>query len=183
MELKALREEISAASFASPRIEQLEQLVSELAQKVHYLALELRPASLDDVGLLPSIAAFVEHWSARHGISADYQDAVQRNISLGQLIDANLYRIVQEALTNVAKHSQCSHVSVVAEKHHGHLILLVEDNGCGFGVDEIINGPFTDMRLGIDGMRERAGLAGGDLTIESEIGAGTTVIAKIPCGN
>lgn len=179
--LNKLKNELSHGNFNPDLLKELEQMTSEMAQRVHYLALELRPASLDDAGLLPSIAAFVEHWSARFGISADYQNTFRQNLSLGPLIDANLYRIVQEALTNVAKHSKCNHVDVVVEKHRGQLILLVEDDGCGFDVESAFNSAEPEFRLGIEGMKERAALAGGELTIESIKGRGTTLIAKIPC--
>ncbi len=181
MGLNRLKEDLKTNVSLLERIADLERLTSDTAQRVHYLALELRPASLDDAGLLPSIAAFVEHFAARYGIDADYQNSIHKNISLGPLIDANLYRIVQEALTNVAKHSKCSHVDVVVEGYRGQLILLVEDNGCGFDVDEILTSSNQERRLGIEGMRERAALAGGELSIESERGKGTTVIAKVKC--
>ncbi|MBX9694821.1 MAG: sensor histidine kinase [Cyanobacteria bacterium] len=181
MGLSRLREEIRSDFSLFARIADLEQLTSEMAQRVHFLTLELRPASLDDVGLFPSIAAFVDHFSAQYEIEADYQNSILQNISLGPIIDANLYRIVQEALTNVAKHSRCSRVDVVVEGYRGQLILLVEDNGCGFDVDNLLNSSKQDLRLGIEGMRERANLAGGELAIESVPGKGTTVIAKIPC--
>ncbi len=179
--LSKLREELTKGNFDPLLLKDLEQLTSDMAQRVHYMALELRPSSLDDVGLFPSIAAFVDHWSARFGIAADFQNTIDENISLGALLDANLYRIVQEALTNVAKHSKSTHVDVVVEMHLGQLILLVEDNGCGFDVESALNSSNPEVRLGIEGMRERANLAGGELTIESSVGKGTTVIARVPC--
>jgi signal transduction histidine kinase len=179
--LNRLRDDIRNDVSPFQRIADLEQLTSELAQSAHYLALELRPVSLDDAGLLPSIAAFVEHFSVRYGINADYQSSIRKSISFGSLIDANLYRIVQEALTNVAKHSRCSRVDVVTEGYRGELILLVEDNGCGFDVDEILNSSNQQRRLGIEGMKERASLVGGEISIESRLGKGTTVIVKVRC--
>ncbi len=181
MGLNRLKEDLKKNVSPLDRIADLEQLTSDMAQRVHYLAMELRPSSLDDAGLLPSIAAFVEHFAARYGIDADYQNSIGKDISLGPLIDANLYRIVQEALTNVAKHAKCSHVDVVVEGFRGQLILLVEDNGCGFDVDCLLNSSNQEKRLGIEGMRERAALAGGELSVESEIGKGTTIIAKVRC--
>lgn len=179
--LDRLRDDITNGVSPFQRIAELEQLTSELAQSAHYMALELRPASLDDAGLLPSIAAFVEHFSVRYGINADYQTSICKSISLGSLVDASLYRIVQEALTNVAKHSRCSRVDVVTEGYRGQLILLVEDNGCGFDIDEILNSTNQERRLGIEGMKERASLVGGQFSIESTLEKGTTVIVKIKC--
>jgi PAS domain S-box-containing protein len=181
MGLHLLKKDIANGPASLERLSELEELASETANRVHQLAFELHPASLDDIGLLPSIAAYVEYWSTRYGIAADYQDTVKQTVSLGQPIDASLYRILQEALDNAAKHSRCTHVAVVIQKHRRDLVLVIEDNGCGFDVDSTLESSSINDRSGIEEMRERARLSRGQLTIESEIGKGTTVSAKLPC--
>jgi signal transduction histidine kinase len=90
-------------------------------------------------------------------------------------METALYRIAQEALTNVAKHARAQHVSVVVTRRHGSVTILVEDDGRGFGARG-----GEDDGLGLVGMRERVGLLGGRLAIESTEGSGTTIVAEVP---
>ena len=96
------------------------------------------------------------------------------------LIETALYRVVQEALTNVFKHSGARRVSVVLQRLPGQVSALIEDDGRGFDTDAIPASSAAERRLGLLGMRERAALIGGTLTVESGVGQGTTVIARIP---
>ncbi len=176
--LSRLKNKIPHDSDALPGIKDLEDLTTEMGKQVHYLTLELRPSSLDDLGLFASIAIFVEHWTARFGISADFHNTLGKEFSPGSLIESMVYRIVQEALMNIAKHARATQVEVIIESHEGQLIVLIEDNGCGFNVDMVLNDSKTC--LGIQGMIERANMAGGKLEIDSEEGNGTTVILRIP---
>jgi signal transduction histidine kinase len=91
-----------------------------------------------------------------------------------------VYRIAQEALTNVAKHSKATHVDVIIEMHEGEFVLLVEDNGVGFDIESVMSDLDPEKRLGILGMTERANMAGGFLKLDSEKSEGTTVILRIP---
>jgi signal transduction histidine kinase len=95
-----------------------------------------------------------------------------------------LYRIVQEALTNVARHARAEYVSVVLERRPSAVRLIIEDDGCGFDVDSVLGtrrGSWpVDGRLGLYGMRERAVLLGGTLTVESTPGVGTTIFVDVP---
>jgi signal transduction histidine kinase len=137
------------------------------------------PVSTEVIGILPAIEAYVLYWSDRYSIPAKYRNEARENGSFGPLVDINLYRITQEALNNVAKHSRCSQVEVVISKSHNRLVLVVEDNGCGFDTDALADSDIHFVR-GIEEMTTRAALALGDLTIESELATGTSVIVKIP---
>ena len=163
------------------RIESLETLADALMQQTHRLAWELRPASLDTFGLEPALRQYVEEWREQSGIEADF---LSRDASgaprLPLDVEIALYRVVQEALTNVQRHAAASQVSVVLERRDGHIRLIVEDNGRGFQVEQDENGAplASSMRLGLLGMQERMELARGTLTVESSP-RGTTIYARV----
>jgi signal transduction histidine kinase len=150
-----------------------DQIVQSL-QSVRRLAVELRPQALDDFGLVPALERLGEAFGEQSGIAVD----VQANLDSARLpaeVETALYRIVQEALTNVAKHSGASQVSVVVTRREGVVMAVVEDDGQGFGA-----GGGEGGGLGLVGMKERVGLLGGRVAIESTEGAGTTVVAEVP---
>ena len=152
----------------------LRQLIVHTLRSVRRLAVELRPTALDDFGLVPALERLGEAFGEQTGITVD----VQANLDSARLpaeIETALYRIVQEALTNVAKHSGASRVSVVVTRREGLVTAVVEDDGKGFGA-----GGGEGQGLGLIGMKERVGLLDGRLAIESTEGAGTTVVAEVP---
>jgi signal transduction histidine kinase len=152
----------------------LRELIVHTLQSVRRLAVELRPKALDDFGLVPALERLGEAFGEQTGIAVD----VQANLDSTRLpaeIETALYRIVQEALTNVAKHSSASRVSVVVTRREGLVTAVVEDDGKGFGA-----GGGEGEGLGLIGMKERVGLLDGRLAIESTEGAGTTVVAEVP---
>jgi signal transduction histidine kinase len=100
----------------------------------------------------------------------------EKEIGVSSEAETALYRVTQEALTNVLRHAGASQVSVVLERHDGFVTVIIEDNGRGFNLEEAIR----KNRLGVLGMRERMELVGGTLEVESEPGAGTTVYARVP---
>ena len=95
-------------------------------------------------------------------------------------VETALYRIAQEALTNVVQHACANKVSLLLTARAGTVTLIVEDDGCGFDVDRLMHSPADERWLGLSGMRERANLLGGSLTIESAQGSGTTIFVEIP---
>jgi signal transduction histidine kinase len=121
------------------------------------------------------LGQLVGEWSARTNVHVDLQISDLEDERLPPDVETALFRIVQEALTNVARHARAQHVSVVVQRHEGNAIAVVEDDGVGWNPDRGANG-----RLGLVGMRERVTLAGGRLEIESAPGEGTTVIARVP---
>jgi signal transduction histidine kinase len=150
-----------------------EEIVKTL-QSVRRLAVELRPKALDDFGLVPALERLADAFSGDSGIAID----VQANLDETRLpaeVETALYRIAQEALTNVAKHAGAGHVSIVVTRRDGSVTVVVEDDGRGFGA----TGGDGDG-LGLVGMKERVGLLGGRLAIESTEGSGTTIVAEVP---
>ncbi len=146
---------------------------------IGFLSWELRPTELEELGLENALGTFVREWSTQYGIKADFHAAA----SLGQHtserfsaeVETNLYRITQEALSNVVKHAGARSVNVLLQRDRDDLLLIVEDDGSGF--DEETNG--NGRGLGVVGMRERAALLHGTLSIDSS-DDGTTVIVRIP---
>jgi signal transduction histidine kinase len=157
---------------------QLQNLTERLVDEAHHLAWELRPAALDDLGLETALANYVEKWSERSSISLDFHSGLSK-LRLPTPIETAVFRIVQEALTNVLKHAQADRVSVMLEYRNDELLVIVEDNGRGFQPEA----PMTEKErdgLGLVGIRERVALVGGTLNIESEPGSGTTLVIRIP---
>lgn len=152
---------------------QLQKLTERLVDEAHHLAWELRPAALDDLGLETALSNYVEKWSDRSSIPLDFHSGLDK-LRLPAPVETAVFRIVQEALTNVLKHAQANRVSVMLEYRNDELLVIVEDNGCGFHPGKVGDG------LGLLGMHERVALVGGKLDIESDMGAGTTLVVRIP---
>jgi PAS domain S-box-containing protein len=162
------------------RLQSLQTLTDLIGREVHNLALELRPTALDDFGLQAALANYVEGWSERSKIEVDFHSIGLDTVRLSAVVETALYRVVQEALTNVLKHAAAHRVSVVLRRTPSQVSALVEDDGRGFDTDPPAAASATERRLGVLGMRERVALVGGTLTIESGTGRGTTVIARVP---
>jgi len=152
----------------------LRNVAGQVLEDVHDLAFQLRPAALDDLGLPAALEHLVNEWQNRHQIRADVVIHLGAERLPGSLETA-LYRIIQEALTNVARHAGAKNVSALVERRAREVVAVVEDDGLGFDSAHL-NG----SRLGVAGMRERAELLGGKLTIESAPGAGTSLFVQIP---
>ncbi|HEX7082897.1 MAG TPA: GAF domain-containing sensor histidine kinase [Gaiellaceae bacterium] len=153
---------------------ELRDLVVRALQDVRSLAVELRPAALDDFGLAPALERLVATFGERSGLRATL-DASLPAERLPAEVETVLYRLVQEGLTNVVKHAGASSVSVVLARRDGGVGAIVEDDGGGFAADQVREGA-----LGLVGMRERLALLGGTLAIESTPGSGTALVAFVP---
>jgi signal transduction histidine kinase len=158
---------------------QLEELSGMMARDTRYLALQLRPPELDDVGLESALRSYASQWSARYGIAVD-ADVFGAERPLPGDVETAIYRIVQEALTNVARHAEATQASVVLDKREREVLVVVEDDGQGFDADEPRTREAGGRRLGIPGMQERARLVGGVLEVESSPGHGTSLFVRIP---
>jgi signal transduction histidine kinase len=154
--------------------EQLRELVVATLQDVRRLAVELRPKALDDFGLVAALERLANTFSESTGIAVDLEANLGDERLPGE-VETTLYRLVQEALTNVVKHARASHVSVVLVRREGKVTALVEDDGGGFDP-----GAAGEDGLGLLGIRERAALVDGRLTVESSSGSGTTVAVEVP---
>jgi signal transduction histidine kinase len=151
--------------------------VSGMLSSIHDMALELRPTSLDDLGLAPALAQYARESQARLGFKIDFEVIGMNGRRLPREVESTLYRIIQESLTNVARHSMASKVSIILRQSENSIIAIVEDNGVGFDTKQAQE---KNHRLGLYGMQERASLVGGKLTVESTLGVGTTIYVEVP---
>jgi signal transduction histidine kinase len=150
------------------------ELVVGALQDVRRLAVELRPKVLDDFGLVPALERLTNGFTDQTGIVVELEPRLPA-ARLPSEIETALYRIVQEALTNIVKHAQATKVSVVLTRAGDSVKMVVEDDGRGFS-----RGESSGEGLGLVGMRERIALVNGRLDIESSPGAGTTLVAEVP---
>ncbi|MGD0282630.1 MAG: PAS domain-containing sensor histidine kinase [Dissulfurispiraceae bacterium] len=148
--------------------------IDELSNQVHKIAMELRPGILDHLGLSSAIEWQLQDFKKRTGISGEYTPAVKTAVN-GEIATA-IFRILQEALTNVIRHANATTVEVRLKEEAGNLILEIEDNGEGFSENNL----HDEHSLGILGMKERAYSHGGTLDIKSTMGAGTKVVVSVP---
>jgi two-component system sensor histidine kinase UhpB len=162
------------------RIKEVHDLANELARDVHHLALDLRPTALNDLGLHTALTNYVEEWAERWKVGIDLHTRGLESERLPAHIETTIYRIVQEALNNVLRHANSSQVSIVVEQRAGRVSAIVEDNGCGFDAEAMMNAPMKDRRLGLLGIQERIALVAGTFDIESSAGLGTTLYVHIP---
>jgi signal transduction histidine kinase len=151
------------------------KLVDETIQAVRRIASELRPAILDDLGLVATVEWAAEEFEARTATKCRLH-LPQEDMAVDPERATVIYRIFQETLTNVARHAQASEVEVRLSRENSDLMLEVHDNGRGIGAEQLSSG----RSLGILGMRERALLLGGELIISGAPGEGTTVRVRIP---
>jgi signal transduction histidine kinase len=165
---------------AKAQIGELRQLAARTLDEVHRLALELRPSVLDDWGLVVALRRHVEEFAAKTALDVDHQIIGLDQERLPPRVETALYRIVQEALTNVARHARAQRVSLVLKCLRGSVLAIIEDDGAGFDVEKVMGSSEHEEWLGLFGMQERAALLGGALTVESSPGTGTTVFVEIP---
>ena len=171
---------LPADSLAQRRLAVLQSLTEDITRDARHLALELHPPELDDVGLASALRTYVAQWSERYGTDVEFEMTGLTEVPVPTEVATTIYRIVQEALTNIAKHAHATHVSVLVERVEGEMRLIVEDDGLGFEVERTIARATRERRLGVAGMHERAALVGGAVTIESSRGSGTTVYVRLP---
>jgi two-component system, NarL family, sensor histidine kinase DevS len=156
-------------------VAQIRELVSSALEDVRRLTVELRPPALDDFGLEAALERLTSVVAGRSGLN------VQLNVAAGSELSAEcetaVYRIVQEALTNVVKHAEASSVSIVVAAGESSVRTVIEDDGVGFRVERIREGA-----LGLVGMRERVGLLDGRFELQSTPGGGTTLVVELPHG-
>ncbi len=174
--MDALGRDLPDGTPAARSLAGLRQLARQLDDDVHRIARELRPTSLDDLGLHTTLLNLCEEWGERAKVVVDYFGGEMEKRRLPPAVETAIYRIAQEALTNVLKHASAGRVTLVLRCLDGELRLVVEDDGVGFDAES----PASEGRLGLLSMRERAALIGADLEIESAPGKGTAVIVRMP---
>jgi len=159
-------------------VRNLKGMVEDVLDGLHRLAIDLRPASLDYLGLDAALRQHLETIAERNKITGQIE-TVGLDVRLPKDMEIALYRIVQEALLNVVRHAQATRVDVFLERRPDKLVAIVEDNGIGFNEEAAL----SSGRLGLLGMRERAEMLGGNLTIECGRSGGTTLLVEVPYSN
>lgn len=162
---------------ASAGLREAQALVRDLMERVRSLSLNLRPPALDDLGLLPALLLHCDHYNAQTNVRVLVKHTGVEGRRFPPEVETAAYRIVQEALTNVARHARVNGAIVRLWAHEHILGVQVEDGGIGFNPDEALAAARSS---GLTGMRERATLLGGHLTLESAHGSGTRVTAELP---
>jgi len=159
------------------RTSELKSAAKAIQDNLHRLAINLRPASLDHLGLVTTLQQFIQEFSRQYNITVEFEAVGMTDKRLPIEVETALFRIVQESLTNVALHAQATRVDVLLSLMDKRVSAIVEDNGVGFTLASAM----PEEGLGLFGMRERVEMLGGTFTIESSPGKGTTVKAEVPC--
>jgi PAS domain S-box-containing protein len=178
VDLRLLEKKASQPEIVKEKIVDMESSLNQVLENLHRIAMALRPASLDHVGLVSALSQHVESIGEKHNLKVSFESGkiLKR---LPSNVETVLYRIVQEALTNVVRHAHATRVDVVLTERDDKLIVIVEDDGIGFDPETAMTG----NHLGLFGIRERAEMIDGKLVIESAPGKGTTLIVEVNYAN
>jgi signal transduction histidine kinase len=157
----------------------LQHATLDVIQQVRRFSQDLRPSILDDLGLLPTLKELTTELNRQEGLRAEFRFIGQER-RLSTDVELTLFRIAQEALNNVRKHAQASHVVTTVEMSGSAVRMMIEDDGKGFKPPALTDHPASAGKLGLIGMQERARLLGGLLQVDSGPGRGTKVIVNVP---
>lgn len=177
VQLKVLERQ-EATGTMKETIAGLREMTANTLQEVRRLAADLRPAALDDLGLLPALEGYVDDFAAKTGIRAVFEAADLGDIQLPHNVEITLYRVMQESLTNIARHAEASQVRITISRERSALRVRVADDGCGFDVEQVLNS--DNCGLGLLGMQERIELVNGVLDVKSRPGHGTVIEIDLP---
>ena len=163
---------------------ELKKIVLQASSELKHLAWELRPTTIDKIGLTSALENYIQNCKINSKINIDFTCDIECEEQLDEEVKIAVFRIIQEALTNIAKHADADEIEVTLKTSKEYLIIIVEDNGKGFNTDTILqlaeNASGKIKSIGIYGMMQRAELIDGKLIIESEPNQGTTVYLKVP---
>ena len=176
--LKSLHEAVPAK--LQRLVRPLQKLGAQTAHDLHRVALELRPSALDDLGLIKAVRNLADTWSAHSGITVEVETGRYVSNGVSAEVETTVYRVIQEALNNVAKHSRAKRASVIVQRIAGHVQTIVEDDGHGFDTTRPRSEADHKGGLGLSGIEERLIGLDGTLEIESASEQGTTLIVRIP---
>ena len=177
LKLEAVRKLCEDNAELCGRIDETQVIARRVDDGIDFLAWELRPAALDDLGLRPALEKYVREWSRFSGVTAELLCSGIKNVRLALETETNLYRIAQEAMNNIHKHAKAKSVEVSLDRRGALIVLIVADDGQGFDRENKMN---RDKGIGLIGMQERAALLKGTLEIETAPGKGTTVYVRVP---
>ncbi|MDF2788728.1 MAG: domain S-box protein [Neobacillus sp.] len=155
-----------------PLLEQMQKEAAQLIEEIRDISWELRPSVLDDLGLVPAIRSFLSRFSESYHIDVFFECVLNRRLDIS--IELTIYRIIQEALTNIRKYAEVSNASVTIREFDEIVRVMIEDKGIGFDLDSQSRG------VGLFSMDERTRAVGGELTINSLPGKGTRIILEVP---
>ncbi len=166
--------EHNSATFES--LQEMRAEVRQLSSELRQVCADLRPPMLDTLGLGAALRALVTEWSDQNTLETQLNLCSDANLrSLPGEVAVNLYRVAQEALVNIARHAKARHVKVSLAWEENQLVMSIEDDGMGFNTPDTLHGLTAQSHFGLAGMRERIGLIGGEWSLKSRPGAGTTV--------
>jgi signal transduction histidine kinase len=161
------------------KIDSILENVNETIESIRRLTKDLSPTSLESLGLSTAVEYLIEEVSNGLNIepSVDFEDV---DHLLSSPVQLNIYRIFQEALTNIGKHAQAKHISSIMKKADGHIYLEITDDGQGFDVNAVVADPHKTRKFGLGTMNERVRLIGGTINLQSQRGSGTRIIITVP---
>jgi signal transduction histidine kinase len=174
--LRTLQDTSGLGNREARLVEDLKSLTTNLMSELHQLAVELRPSALDRVGLVGAVEQFVRDYGKHFGLEVLFESEKMNDAFLPLEVQTAVYRILQEALTNIARHAQATRVAILLQVRDNCVVATVEDNGHGFDLSLAAK----KGRLGLFGMQERAAMLDGVVNIESTADTGTTIYVKIP---
>lgn len=174
--LRLLEREIAEGGSVTGRVADLVRTTDSVIDGLHRLAADLRPPSLDHLGLEAALRQYSRSAGTKFGLAVRFKARGFAGKRLPAAVETALYRVVQEAMTNVVRHARATRVDVLAEHRGDRVMVMIEDDGVGFEPDRAEHG----AHFGLLGMRERAETLGGTLTMESAPGAGATIVVEVP---
>jgi signal transduction histidine kinase len=181
LDLSAIKKRLppEAAHTIKRRLASASRLTEQLDRRVSNIALDLRPYMLDDLGLVPALRWYINRYAKRSDVEVKL-DVMGLEERLAPQVETALYRVVQEALTNVVKHAQANQVRIHLERTETAVVAIVEDDGRGFNAEKMASLTDPERGAGLLGIRERMALLGGTLNIRSTPGQGTRLVMEIP---
>src|SRR5260221_4295441 len=175
----AVLEEAITTPDGRARIADTRTLAHQTLRAIRNLSIDLRPSALDDLGLLPALRWYIKEYQQKCSIEVEFHSAGFKG-RLPAEIETALYRIVQESLTNTAKHANAHKVYIYLKEDADSVDATIIDDGSGFDVHTVLRTPWQDRGLGLAGMQERAIVLDGTIKIESQVGQGTSIAVSIP---
>ena len=175
--LRLLEQNADQPEEVAARAIELRRIADGVQEDLHRLAANLRPASLDHLGLVPALRHYLEEVDRQQPQIVQFEAVGMDGERVPAAVEIALFRIAQEAVTNSIRHAHAERISVVIEERDRRIVMVIEDDGVGFDSGAVARGE----RLGLVGMRERTEMLGGNLLVESNHATGTTVVAEVPC--
>lgn len=160
--------------------EDFQRVMSETISAVRNMAYELRPSGLDELGLERTLELYCTEVEQRFGIEVLFSAAGMDAVTIAPEVQINIFRIIQESLRNVGRHAKAARATVKVVVSHPNIIVRIRDDGVGFDPDEQQENAVRSRRMGVQGMRERARMMGGEMTIASRPGMGTSIFFEVP---